>query len=116
MSELYGVTFTMLIIDISFLLIGFFIKKTKSAELISGFDINKDNDNKEFLAQLFGNGILLMGIISTMLTVAFFIMTRNATLDTVKSNALICILTMVLSIVFISGRLYYLMYRKRNKK
>ena len=86
MEEIYGVSFTMGIISISLILIGTLIKNTNSAELISGYDIELDSPNKEFLSKMFGNGMILMGIISTLFTVSYLLLTKGENNDGVRRN------------------------------
>lgn len=114
MTEFYGVSLTMVMIDISLILVGFFIKKTKSAELIAGFDIKKDEKNKEFLADLFGRGLMLMGIISTIETLIFVVITNQSADYIVKRNTLIFITIIVLNIILGSSKLYYIMHKKKE--
>lgn len=113
MSELYGVTFTVSIIGISLFVIGFFIKKTKSAELISGYESEKDYDSKDLIAEFFGNGMMLMGLISIILTIVYFFITRSI-VSNVKRNSVILISIVVINIVLISAKLYYMLENNRK--
>ena len=114
MNELYGVTTVMIIMSISLFLVGIFIKKTNAAELISGYEEKKDGHNKEFLAKLFGNGIILMGIISSITTIVYYFISKGTDADILKRNGIIAIGTVILSAILISVKLYYIMLQKRK--
>lgn len=117
MNEVYGISFTAVLIGVSLILVGAFIKKTKSAELISGYDVKKDSSNKEFLSEIFGNGMMLMGIISLISTLPYFIITKSATNeDVVGRNSVILMIVIILNIILITAKLYYLMNKKRKSK
>ncbi len=115
MNELYGSTIVMIIISISLFLVGIFIKKTNAAELISGYEEKKDNKNKEFLAKLFGNGIILMGVILSVTTIVYFFISKGTNPNIIKRNGAIAIGAFILSAILISAKLYYVMSKKRKE-
>ncbi len=107
---------TELVVCIIFLLVGIFtsgigyvIKSTKCVEIISGYDSKLDD--KDFLADLFGKNMLILGLVEVFSTIVYTIIviyTENYNFPIYFTIA------NILMLFFICFKMYYRIQKNRK--
>lgn len=108
-EEMRTVLIVFSIIALTNMFLGYIIKKKKMVDIISGYDSKLDDT--EFLANLVGNNMFIMGLVELVLS-AIILVIRN--LDLIN----IYIFSNIAIILFICIKIYYRWNkeRKNNKK
>lgn len=112
MNEFLGIMAVELIMGLSLIGVGFFVKKTRSGDLVSGFDPNLDN--KDELAILFGNGMMLTGIIILFAWIIYLLMYFFIELEILIAILKYYVIASVLLIFGMCIKLYWTMNRWRK--
>ena len=108
-TEAIGCLIVISIMTIANIIIGLIIKRKKVVDIISGYD--EKLDNKEFIAELFGNHMIILGVIEIITSLVYVAV---VILKPSKSVIEYYVFGNAIMVILVCAKIYYRMSKARK--